>query len=247
MTGGMGHRFTSAFKISFGLVLVGAINTDQTEQQVTTYCASILTGDDLLRKFWEVRTVISKSQHCPLMRSVVQHFNNTHTRNELGRFIMPLPRKDNATPLGESRSKVAKRFLNLERLLVAKGSSPKLIEAMHECFEMGHAEPVHVADLGKDCKDVYYLPMHVVTKASRTTTKFCIVFDAKTDTGVSLNDQFLVGPRVHSSLVDILLHFPCHKIALTVEVSICIVQWSSLRANEISIVSYGEKIRVSLS
>ena len=92
---------------------------------------------------------------------------------------------------------------------------------MHECIEMGHADPVPVADLGKGCKDVYYMPMHVVTKASSTTTKFCIVFDAsaKTDTGVSLNDRFLVSPMVYLSLFDVLLRFHCHKIALTAEVS----------------------------
>ena len=122
--------------------------------------------------------------------------------------------------LGESRSKAAKRFLNLERSLAAKGSSSKFIKAMYEYFDMGHVESVPARDLQKDCKDVYYLQMHVVTKASSTTTKFHIVFDASatTDTGVSLNDQFLVGPTVHSSLVHILLRFRCHKITLTADV-----------------------------
>ena len=126
-------------------------------------------------------------------------------------------------PLGESHSKAVKRFLNLERSLAAKESSSKLIEAIHEYFDMGNAESVPVGDLQKDCKDVYYLPMHVhvVTKAASTTTKFCIVFDAsaRTDTGISLNDQFLVGPTMHSTLVDILLRFCCHKVALTAGVS----------------------------
>ena len=37
------------------------------------------------------------------------------------------------------------------------------------------------------------MPLHVITKASSTTTKFRIVFDAsaRTDIEVSLNDQFL--------------------------------------------------------
>ena len=128
---------------------------------------------------------------------MVKHFKDTQTRDELGRFIIPLPRKANVTLLEESHSKATKRFLNLEWSLAAKGSSSKLIKAMREYFEMGHAEPVTAADLGKDWKDVYYLQMHVVTKASSTTTKFRIVFDAsaKTDNMVSLNDHFLIGPR----------------------------------------------------
>ena len=41
----------SVFKTSFGWVLAGNVSTKRMEQQVTTYCASVLTGDDLLRKF----------------------------------------------------------------------------------------------------------------------------------------------------------------------------------------------------
>ena len=70
-------------------------------------------------------------------KSVVKHFEDTHAREELGRFLItPLPRKANVIPLGESHSKAAKRFRNLERSLAGKASSPKLIEAMHEYFEM---------------------------------------------------------------------------------------------------------------
>ena len=42
---------------------------------------------------------------------------------------------------------------------------------------------------------------------------------AKSMTGVSLNNTLLVGPTVHSCLVDILLQFRLHRIALTTDVS----------------------------
>ena len=63
--------------------------------------------------------------------------------------------------------------------------------------------------------------MHAVRKECSTTTKLRVVFDAsaKTATGVSLNDLFLVGPTVHSTLIDILLRFRLHRIALTTDVS----------------------------
>ena len=63
--------------------------------------------------------------------------------------------------------------------------------------------------------------MHAVVKESSTTTKVRAVFDAsvKSSTGVSLNDQLLVGPTVHSPLVDILMRFRLHRIALTTDVS----------------------------
>ena len=48
-----------------------------------------------------------------------------------------------------------------------------------------------------------------------------MVFDAsaKSSTGVSLNDSLLVGPTVHSSLVDVSLRFRLHRIALTADIS----------------------------
>ena len=86
---------------------------------------------------------------------------------------------------------------------------------------MGHAELVPETELQKPHQAVYYMPMHVVRKESSTTTKLRVVFDAsaKSTSGASLNDQFLVGPTVYPSLVNVLLRFRCHKIAMTTDVS----------------------------
>ena len=85
---------------------------------------------------------------------------------------------------------------------------------------MGHAEPVPACDLASS-KESYYMPMHTVTKGSSTTTKMRVVFDAwaKGTSGTSLNDHLLVGPTVHPSLIDVLLRFRRHRIALTTDVS----------------------------
>ena len=63
--------------------------------------------------------------------------------------------------------------------------------------------------------------MHGVTKDSSTTTRLKVVFDvsAKSSSATSLNDQLLVGPTVHPPLVDVLLRFHQHRIALTTDVS----------------------------
>ena len=57
---------------------------------------------------------------------------------------------------------------------------------------------------------------------SSTTTEVRAVFDAsaKTSTGVLLNDTLLVGPTMHSSLVDVLLRFRLHRVALIADVLI---------------------------
>ena len=67
-------------------------------------------------------------------------------------------------------------------------------------------------------EQVFYLPMHTVRKDSSTTTKVRIVFDAsaKSSTGMSLNDKL---HTVHPPLINILLQFRFHRIALTTDVS----------------------------
>ena len=92
---------------------------------------------------------------------------------------------------------------------------------MEEYIELGHAEIVPVADLQKPLEKVFYLPMLAVRKEHSTTTKIRVVFDAsaKSSTGTSLNDTLLVGPTVHSPLLDVLLKFRTHRVALTTDVS----------------------------
>ena len=91
---------------------------------------------------------------------------------------------------------------------------------MQEYFDLCHAEPVPTADLEKS-KDIFYLPMHAVQKESSTTTEVRAVFDAstKSSSGASLNDLLLVGSTVHPSLIDVLLRFRLHRVALTTDES----------------------------
>ena len=212
----------TAFETCFGWVLAGAVDHGQPRSLVVSNHASVLSTDDLLRKFWETEE-LSNGQS-PLSaeeRFVVTHFQKSHHRDNTGRFVVPLPRRTDVEPLGESRSLAVRRFVSIERSLHSKGKFQDLKNVVEEYFELDHAEPVPEADLDKPCKDVFYLPMHIVVKESSTTSKIRAVFDAsaKSSTGVSLNDQLLVGPTVYSSLIDVLLRFRHYRIALTTDVS----------------------------
>ena len=94
-------------------------------------------------------------------------------------------------------------------------------EAVKEYFGENLTEPVPPKELSKPTQAVYYLLMHAACKDSNTTTKLWIVFDAraKSSTGTLLNDQLLVGPIVHVPLVDVLLRFHVHKVALAMDIS----------------------------
>ena len=147
-------------------------------------------------------------------------------RRPNGRFVVPLPKKENNKLLGESRSQALRRFLSLERSLRFKGQSEKFGEVIQEYFNLGHAEIIPAEDLSKPPSQVFYLPMHAVHKESSSTTKVRTtkvraVFDAsmKTSSGVSLNDMLMVGPTVHPPLIDVLLRFRMHRIAIVADIS----------------------------
>ena len=102
----------------------------------------------------------------------------------------------NTPLLGESKSSAVRRSLSLEHSLSSKGKSKEFHTVMEEYLKLGHAELVLVADLQKPDNEIFYLPMHIVLKELSTMTKMH-----------ALNDTLMVGPTVHSSLVDVSLRF----------------------------------------
>ena len=213
-----------AFETRFGWVLAGSTSNAcvSSHLSVASFHVAFASGDELLHKFWEVEESPRNSSNLsPEEHAVVQHFNDNYTRANSGSFIVPLPKNPQAKPLGESRSQAVRRFLSLERSLHARNQFQEFSAVMEEYLNLGHAEVVPVADLQKPPKEVFYLPMHAVRKEHSTTTKVRAVFDAsaKSSTGISLNDTLLVGPTVHPPLLDVLLKFRTHRVALTTDVS----------------------------
>ena len=216
----------TALETEFGWVLAGSADprfpaTEFTAHHVSHH-VSLLSGDDLLRKFWEMEEPPPEG---PLLsakeRAVVHHFEANHSRTAEGRFIVPLPKKADTPGLGVSRSQSVRRFLNTERSLNSRKQFVEFATVMQEYFTLGHAEKVPIVDLQKPPQQVFYMPMHAVRKASSTTTKVRIVFDAsaKSSSGVSLNDILMVGPNIHPPLIDVLLRFRLHRVALTADIS----------------------------
>ena len=106
----------------------------------------------------------------------------------------------------------------LEHSLHKRDQQKQFESVIKEYFDLVHAELVPDRDFGKlnMMYSIFYLHLHVVYKASSTTTKVQAVFDAsaKSMSGVSLNDHLLIGPTVHPSLVDVLLRFQLNRIAV---------------------------------
>ena len=216
------HGTPSAFETHFGWVLAGSVkgNAEVIPSHVASYHITLTSGDDILRRFWEIEdSPLAEVNLSPEERAVVQHFEEKHHRTSSGRFVVPLPKKKNIRPVGESRSQPVRRFLSLERSLRTRNQFDDFSEVMKDYLKLGHAELVPPEDMNLSTSETFYLPMHAVHKQSSTTTKIRAVFDAsmKSASGVSLNDLLLVSPTVHPQLVDVRVRFRMHRIALVAD------------------------------
>ena len=151
-----------AFETEFGWVLSGSTDGGASQEQVnlqaTAFHACAGSGDDILHNFWELEESPSNT---PILsveeRTVVRHFEENHRRTVGGRFVVPLPRKADPRPLGESRSQAVQRFLSLERSLNHKNRFQEFEAVMVEYLELGHAEVVLCEDMNKPPSEVFYL------------------------------------------------------------------------------------------
>lgn len=214
-----------AMETILGWVLCGSISSCWVSNPVITCHAIINSGDNILWKFWEIEESLGKLDTAQNNlsieeRAVVNQFKVSHTRKLDGRFVIPLPKNDKGHTLGESRSQAVRRFLSLEHSLTTRNHFAE-VDIITEYFHMGHAEAVPQCDMSKQVSETFYLPIHAVYKQASSTTKIRAVFDAsaKSSTGISLNNLLLVGPTIHPPLVDVLLRFRLHRVALTADVS----------------------------
>ena len=123
-------------------------------------------------------------------------------------------------PLRDSRSQALQRYRSNERAILRKNTWEPFQAIVQEYLDLGHAEPVPPHSL-VSAKEMYYLPMHAVTKESSTSTKLRVVFDAsaQASNGFSLNDSLPVGPTLHHKLETTLLRFRTYPVALTADIS----------------------------
>ena len=89
-----------ALETEFGWVLAGSTGPNSPTHHVSHH-ASLLSGDDILHKFWEIEEKpMMDAVLSPEERSVMRFFESNHSRTVSGNFVIPLPRRQDADPLG---------------------------------------------------------------------------------------------------------------------------------------------------
>nr|XP_037877020.1 uncharacterized protein LOC119630728 [Bombyx mori] len=201
----------------FGYLLLGKLDLDFSVPTSFQVCFSSFDNDNLQR-FWELESIPEKRSYTPDEELCESFFQKTHTRNADGRYVVALPFKPDAPSLGESRSIALARFHKLEYRLER---NLKLKADYHACLQeyvdLNHMELV---DDQPSVSESYYIPHHCVVKESSESTPTRVVYDAgcRSTSGYSLNDVLLTGPKLHMDIVDVLLKFRVHSIALTADI-----------------------------
>ena len=140
--------------------------------------------------------------------------------DDTGRYIMH-DISTNVTPLGESRSLAVRRFKAFERLLRAKSQLNKYILAMREYFQMGHAHPFpHQNWKGPATRFITCWcrwSERSVVQQVKSVLSSMLPWRARPEHHWTIN--YSLDPRSTQSLVDVLLRFRRHKVALTKDVS----------------------------
>ncbi|RVE41994.1 hypothetical protein evm_013355 [Chilo suppressalis] len=210
-----GPKQPSALNSVFGWLLVGSVGCK--DEEVRSF---FINKNDVLyeevQKLWELDSFnfVNSKHLTPEEDKCENIFANTHSRDSTYRYVVTLPFKDEEKEhsFPGSRDTALRCLYSLEKRL-SKNSDLRLQynEFMKDYLDSGHMSPVSIENLkcGK-----YYIPHHCVVRPESVTTKLRVVFNAsaKDSRGISLNDTLLIGPKLQTNIVEILLNFRVHFV-----------------------------------
>ncbi|XP_070508914.1 uncharacterized protein [Chironomus tepperi] len=174
-----------------------------------------------LEKFWTIEQCEQKEKLLTKEESICENiFENTTHRDENGRYVVNLSFKPNYVQLGSNLNNAINRFKTLENRFKRDSSYfNEYKKFINEYEDLGHM--TEVKNIDSSFTSCYYLPHHGVVKEDSTTTKLRVVFDAscKSETGMSLNDTFYIGPTMQTELYDLIVKFLTKPIALKADIA----------------------------
>lgn len=211
----------SAIPSRFGWLLMGRVCEDDSEgssNQTTSLFISSLEDPiaSQLQRFWELENM--GDQHMtpnPDDETCEMHFQETHSRNALGQYIVKLPFRGGEPPTLESNRAIAfKRMENLGKKLNRNPDMKNLYcENLNSYLKVGHM------DIAKHPEN-YLLVHHGVYKEGSSSTPLRVVFDPNISkvNQSSLSETLLVGPKLQKDIGDILIQFRLNRVALLCDI-----------------------------
>ncbi|GFV84541.1 integrase catalytic domain-containing protein [Trichonephila clavipes] len=177
-------------------------------------------GDNLelsIKKFWEIENVEIDSVKTSELDICEDHFENTHSRDDQGRYTVAMPLKEDPSCLGESRQTATQRLNSLWKRLSGDKEYLSLYEKfLQEYEDLGHMREIKAGGSGV----LFYMPHHGVYRPEKSTTKLRTVFNASSPStsGKSLNSIQFNSGLVQEDLFSIMVLFRKHKYAFTTDI-----------------------------
>lgn len=198
--------------------LLGWIVSGPSSQQNKTYTSTFVTSNENIEKLSQDKDLAQRiltfyelpepdEDSGEVGRYCENLFKTKHYRMPDGRYVVPIPWKEDAPPLGHSYRKAHKMFIGQEN----KWRRNQEHYDMSNKFMMEYNTLDHMSlvttDVKSDSPDVYYIPYLSILRKDAITTKLRNVFNASmpTSNGISLNDQMWEGPKLKTNIKDVLI------------------------------------------
>ena len=210
-----------ASRTVLGWVVSGPVPTDMGSAYGNTYLSthtlkvtassgreSTQRLEQQLKTFWDLESL----GVCDSEKTVYDQFHDMVKFNN-GRYEVQLPWKDPMSTIPDNYELCLKRLHSLLRRL---RQNPKLFEQYDKVIrDQIKNDIVQTVELPERVEGnrVHYLPHHAVV------TKVRVVYDASAKmTGPSLNECLHVGPKFNQKILDILIRFRLHKVAIVADI-----------------------------
>ena len=189
---------------SVNLITTHSLWVDAYQQQTE----SALEGQ--LKMFWDLESLGIRRDEPSVYDEFQRGIVYKHPRYEVS-----LPWRE-THPALHDHYKLALRRLN--GLLKRLKQNPEVLRqydsVIREQLNKGIIESVQ--DSTPVTHPVHHLPHHAVVRDDKKTTKLRIVYDASAKAnGPSLNDCLYTGPKFGQNIMDIIIRFRVHRVALT--------------------------------
>ena len=168
--------------------------------------------EERLKSFWDLESLgITQPD-----RTVIDEFQDS-IRFVDGRYEVSLPWKDSCPLLPDNYQLSLRRLQGLLlRLQKDKDVFTTYDSIIKNQIQEGVAERVKPSE---NAVRVHYLPHYGVIRRDKETTRLRIVYDTSArGIGSSLNDCLHTGPKFDQKILNLLLRFRAHRVALTADI-----------------------------
>jgi hypothetical protein len=169
--------------------------------------------DERLQTFWNLESFGIAN----LDYSVLDEFRDK-VRFVEGRYKVSLPWKDPHQLMPDNRELSLRRLHSLLRRLKQDTEVFAEYDAIiKNQIEKGIVEQIESSDAQGE--RIHFLPHHAVVRHDKKTTRLRVVYDASAkSTGPSLNECLHSGPKFDQRILDLLIRFRMHRVALIADI-----------------------------